>query len=277
MGYGWVRVGSDSSSTSSLFLPLSFERVPHVGSEYLDRFPSSSQLPASKDMRLSQISSSLLLILALGAQAKQESFEVKGGPSIFTPHDLVHLPQLSSSQPSPDGSHLLSSVSTQAGSILYLSSLALNSTSDPIPVTNSSSSFLWLSASSFAYLDSKTNSLLVVTVISPTILSSPKTLVTFPAPVGDLKYHSDSTTLAFTADVWEDGDLSSVVEQDEIYENRGDEGQVFDSLFVRHWDTWRGKKSSQIFLLQLQKSGEVFKASPSFQNPLSAFRLFSRA
>lgn len=227
-------------------------------------------------MRLCHFSP-LFLFLALGAQAQKETFEVRGGPSIFTPHDLVHLPRLSTSLPSPDGLHLLSSVSEQTGSTLYLSSLEPNSSSDPIPVVQGASSFLWLSASSFTYLDTKTNSLLVVKVVSPTIISPPKTLVTFPVPVGDLTYHSDSKTLAFTAEVWSDGALSTVVEQDEAYEKRGNEGQVFDSLFVRHWDTWRGPKSSQIFLLQLQKDGEVFKASHAIQNPLSEFDSMLRA
>ena len=217
---------------------------------------------------------SLVALLAIGVQANA----LVSRDSIFTPADLVELPRLSSSVPSPTGEHLLSSVSVSGkGSTLYLSSLnSSRSSSDPIAVAEGASSFVWLSPSSFSYVD-KDLRLQLVTLQDRSAshfvsLSSPTTLVTFPTAVGDLKYHSDSYTLAFTADVWPDGNLATVAEQDKAYTDRGNEGLVYDSLYVRHWDTWRGKKSSQIFLVDLKKAEgkeEGYSANAGFHAPIS--------
>lgn len=200
--------------------------------------PSSSST-TSHEMRLPV--QSLVCLVGLGASAVQASKDV------FTPHDLVNLERVSGSLPSPDGAHLLSSVSRNGkGSTLYLTSLDDSHTSTkPLAVTEGASSFVWLSSTSLAYV--KDGALHQVTVSDQRsshhllTLSSPTTLVTFPTSVGDLKYHHDSNTLAFTADVWPDGDLSTVTEQDRMYADRGNEGLVYDSLFVRHWDSESGR------------------------------------
>ena len=216
---------------------------------------------------------SLAALIALGAQAG--AFAVQTAQDVFTPHDLVNLPRLSSSHPSSDGRHLLSSVSTNGhGSTLYLSSLDKSSPwKEPIAVTEGASSFVWISETTFAYVG-KDRTLRTMTVKQSSnvlTLSTPTTLATLPTEIGDLKYHADTHTFAFTAEVWADGDLTTVAEQDRAYADRGDEGLVYDSLYVRHWDTWRGKKSSQIFFFELLKShGKVaYTASPHFVAPIS--------
>ncbi|MDA4804370.1 hypothetical protein NY486_00430, partial [Enterobacter hormaechei] len=55
-----------------------------------------------------------------------------------------------------------------------------------------------------------------------------------------IQYDAASRTLAFSAAVWtENGDFGLTAAGDKAYAGRGDTGQVYDDLFVRHWDTWR--------------------------------------
>lgn len=61
---------------------------------------------------------------------------------------------------------------------------------------------------------------------SVSIVSSPKTLLEFPTAVSGLSYEPISSTLAFNADVWQNGDLESAIEQDKAYEQRGNTAQV---------------------------------------------------
>lgn len=49
----------------------------------------------------------------------------------------------------------------------------------------------------------------------------------------DVRYHADTRTLYFTAQVWEGSTLEDVKRDDEAYENRGFDAEVFDELFIR--------------------------------------------
>lgn len=74
------------------------------------------------------------------------------------------------------------------------------------------------------------------TVVTP---KSPVHVGTFPdAHLSNFKY-SKSGALVFSAYVYEDRNLSSVREQDEKWENRGNTALVYDENFVRHWDEVR--------------------------------------
>ncbi|KAJ7189841.1 Alpha/Beta hydrolase protein [Mycena pura] len=59
--------------------------------------------------------------------------------------------------------------------------------------------------------------------------------------------------LVFSDYVYLDGDLSTVKEQDEAWENRGNSAMVFDETYERHWDTWFGPKRSSLFSVALQR------------------------
>lgn len=80
--------------------------------------------------------------------------------------------------------------------------------------------------------------------------------------ISDLKVTRTSSSkalLAFSAEVYpEDPSLDSVKKLDEKYakELDGAEVQVFDKLFVRHWDTWTAKKKKLVFYLELEKKAD---------------------
>lgn len=70
--------------------------------------------------------------------------------------------------------------------------------------------------------------------------------------------------LAFSAEVYpEDPSLDSVKELDEKYEKEldGAEVRIFDKLFIRHWDTWMGKKKKLVFYLALERKSDPVASS----------------
>ena len=91
---------------------------------------------------------------------------------------------------------------------------------------------------------------------SVTSPKSPLLVGSFPpgTTVGDFKYSKDAKRLVFSAYVYSDVDLTTVEEQNEEYENRGNTAYVYDETYERHWDTWAGPKKSSLFTVQLAKN-----------------------
>jgi hypothetical protein len=91
-----------------------------------------------------------------------------------------------------------------------------------------------------------------------TLTPQPPTLIgTFPAPsAANFRYSQSSGHLVFSSYVYPDGNLSAVREQDEAWENRGTSALVYDSTYVRHWDTWVGPKASSLFSVQLTRDAD---------------------
>lgn len=67
----------------------------------------------------------------------------------------------------------------------------------------------------------------------------------------NFRYNNQAGRLVFSDSVYEDGNLTSVLEQDEAWEARGTSAYVYDTVFVRHWDTWVGPKHSSLFSVRL--------------------------
>ena len=78
---------------------------------------------------------------------------------------------------------------------------------------------------------------------------------TFPEGVtpANFKYVPGIARLVFSAYVFSDGNLFTVKEQNEAYENRGTTALVYDETFERHWDTWNGPKRSKLFTVKIAK------------------------
>lgn len=58
-------------------------------------------------------------------------------------------------------------------------------------------------------------------------------------------------------------------ENDEAYQNRGHSAQVYDRLFVRHWDTWRGPKTQTLFSVTLKKVDGKWSLGNDYVSPLN--------
>ena len=73
-----------------------------------------------------------------------------------------------------------------------------------------------------------------------------------PLDVGSFRVASHAGRLAVTLEVFADcDDLACTVDRLDQNKNAKDSGEVFDRMFVRHWDTWSDGRISQLFALQL--------------------------
>ena len=95
---------------------------------------------------------------------------------------------------------------------------------------------------------------------APGALSTPKppTLIgSFPTTgATNFVYNPASGHLVFSAEVYEDGDLTTVNEQDKEWEERGNTAFVYDETYVRHWDTYVGPKTAVLFSAPLKVTPE---------------------
>jgi hypothetical protein len=79
----------------------------------------------------------------------------------------------------------------------------------------------------------------------------------FPtASPSNFRYAAKAGVLVFSENVYEDGDLTKVPENDEKWQNRGHTALVYDDTFERHWDTWTVPKRPSLFTVKLYKDAD---------------------
>lgn len=74
--------------------------------------------------------------------------------------------------------------------------------------------------------------------------------------------------LAFSSYVYDDEDLHAIKKHNEERANVKTTAQVYDSLYVRHWDHYVGAKHSSLFATTLQKINGVWILGTKFATPL---------
>jgi hypothetical protein len=70
------------------------------------------------------------------------------------------------------------------------------------------------------------------------------------------RYAAKAGVLVFADNVYEDGDLTKVPENDHQWQERGTTALVYDDAYERHWDTWTGPKRPSLFTVKLFKDAE---------------------
>ncbi|TYJ59027.1 hypothetical protein B9479_000015 [Cryptococcus floricola] len=217
----------------------------------------------------------------------------------FTPEHMLAAPRPAPGIASPDARHALAVVdqwdphSDHISRAVHLLALDTTATIPPISLFNTTpaaaTDFLWLSTTTLAYLNHTT--LYAYNIDLDTreegaahnqehAQRSTK-LLTFPAGINptSLQYEPTTNTLAFTGQVWADGSFTDTAFHDQTYEGRRDSAQVYDELFVRHWDTWRipGKvwTLGTVSLKGLVGKDDV-KSEIEFVNVLNGTGLFSQ-
>ncbi|GFE81319.1 peptidase S9 [Steroidobacter agaridevorans] len=85
-----------------------------------------------------------------------------------------------------------------------------------------------------------------------------------PLDVGSFHVASQAGRLAVTLEVFPDcNDLPCTVDRLKEAKNVKDSGEVYDRLFVRHWDAWSDGRISQLFVLQLSNGAATEPVSVS--------------
>jgi hypothetical protein len=72
----------------------------------------------------------------------------------------------------------------------------------------------------------------------------------------NFKFSTKASVLVFSASTYGDFDLTTVKQLDTHWENRGTSAMVYDGLFTRHWDHWRGPKKQSLFAVELTYTRE---------------------
>jgi hypothetical protein len=81
-------------------------------------------------------------------------------------------------------------------------------------------------------------------------------------------YNAQAQVVVFSADVYPDRVLSSAPAHGKEQEERSTSARVYDGTFVRHWDVWRGDKSSALFVVALKQESSGWELGNSFVCPM---------
>uniref|UniRef100_A0A0W0FUP7 Dipeptidyl-peptidase V n=1 Tax=Moniliophthora roreri TaxID=221103 RepID=A0A0W0FUP7_MONRR len=224
--------------------------------------------------------------------ATQAPFKFQEGTDVFTPKDLVELARPGAGVANQAGDLVLIPLSKysfeekQNKKTIYIAPLESTVKPYELPLAKSGEAF-WLSGTTIAHVvegENKTLDLYTINVIyipasdNGTVATlqseSPKLVGSFPANTAtNFRYSRGAGRIVFSDYVYSDGKLSTVKEQDEAWENRGNTALVYDSTFVRHWDTWVGPKTQSLFSVRLwQDPARDWHFGPDFVNLLEGTR-----
>lgn len=73
-----------------------------------------------------------------------------------------------------------------------------------------------------------------------------------PLDVGNLVLSPDGKKMAFTMEVFPNTTVEETVKKLEEIKNRKYSGQVYERIFIRHWDTWCDGRRSHIFVMPIE-------------------------
>ena len=137
-----------------------------------------------------------------------------------------------------------------------------------------SGEFFWLAQNTLAQVvesDSGSN-IYAYQIFSPKTdeNSFPALVASVPSKsASNFRYNPATGDLVFSAEVYPDGNLTTVEEQDKQWDQRGNNALVYDTAYVRHWDVWQGKKGSQLFSVKISKGQDGgWNANSDFKSPL---------
>lgn len=85
-----------------------------------------------------------------------------------------------------------------------------------------------------------------------------KRITNFPLDIEGVKLSSDNKQFAFAMSVLPSCDtLMCTVEHSKKSRNVKHTGQVYDQLFVRHWDTWKDEYRTHVFVSSMDEKGNL--------------------
>lgn len=186
---------------------------------------------------------------------------VHASKKTFTAEDLVQLQRVSSAQISPNDKSVVYVVRTtdmqadKGRTDIWLteleskisSQLTKNDAADHSPKWSSDGSTIY-----FLSTRSKSSQLWSINAKSHKL----KQVSDIPVDISSFKLSPDSKSILFSASVYPScKDLICTADKLKFESAKKTSGQVYNKMFVRHWDHWIDDKQSQLFLLKLNKQG----------------------
>jgi len=203
-------------------------------------------------MKLRQALLPLCLLAALPTLATARGFDVR---------DMVALDRVSSPTLSPDGGVLVFSKrvmdanKTKASNSLWRRDLRTRDLAPPKQISpegwNVNSPAFSADGRTVYFLSAKNGSQQLYAM--PSEGGTPRQLTDFAVDVDGFKLSPQGDRIVFSAGVFQDcgSDLACTKKKLDAEENSKASGKVFDSLFVRHWDTWNDGRRNTLFVAPL--------------------------
>jgi dipeptidyl aminopeptidase/acylaminoacyl peptidase len=197
----------------------------------------------------------LCLLAALPTLAAARGFDVR---------DMVSLDRVSAPTLSPDGGVLVFSKrvmdanKTKASNSLWRRDLRTRDMAPPKQISpegwNVNSPAFSRDGQTLYFLSAKNGSQQLYAM--PAEGGAPRQLTDFPVDVDSFKLSPQGDRIAFSAGVFQDcvSDLACSKKKLDALEAGKATGKVFDSLFVRHWDTWNDGRRNTLFVAPLPKA-----------------------
>ncbi|KAK7048493.1 dipeptidyl-peptidase 5 [Favolaschia claudopus] len=197
------------------------------------------------------------------------NFALKEGADIFSPKNLVELGRPGAGVANEAGDLVLVPFSKYSfkdkknSKSIFLAPLESTIKPFEIPFAKGGEAF-WIDSRTIAHaveddgnIDLYAVDLKFETNSDAVSAEAPQLIGSFPTTTAtNFQYSAKTSTLVFSDNVHADGNLSTVKEQDEAWENRGNTAMVYDETYERHWDAWIGPKSSSLFSVQLARGSD---------------------
>jgi len=193
----------------------------------------------------------LCLLTAMPSLAATRGLDVR---------DMIALDRVSSPLLTADGGNVIFAkrvvgTDSKASTGLYIRNLRTRDLAPPKPLTpagwNVNSAALSADGQTVYFLSAKNGSQQLYA--QPTTGGTPRQLTDFPVDVDSFHVSPQGDRVAFSSGVFQDcgSDLACTSKKLDAHKARKNTGEVFDSLFVRHWDTWADGRRNTLFVAPL--------------------------
>ncbi|WP_313244723.1 S9 family peptidase [Stenotrophomonas rhizophila] len=193
----------------------------------------------------------LCLLTALPSLAATRGLDVR---------DMIALDRVSSPLLTADGGNVVFAkrvvgADSKASTGLFIRNLRTRDAAPPKPLTpagwNVNSAALSADGQSVYFLSAKGGSQQLY--VQPISGGTPRQLTDFPVDVDSFHISPQGDRVAFSSGVFQDcgSDLACTSKKLDAHKARKNTGEVFDNLFVRHWDTWADGRRNTLFVAPL--------------------------
>jgi len=200
------------------------------------------------------------LALGLGANA------FAAAPHPFTAHDLVMMDRVVDPQISPDGKQVAYQLretdyaANKGVNSLWLLSLADNN-AQPQRLTDTSADAntpRWSADGKSIYYLAKGGDAVQVWRLTAEHKSAPQQVTRLPIDVNNFKLSADGKQIVISLDAFADcSNLACTKQRLDAKAANKASGNVYDKLFVRHWDTWSDGRRSQLYIARFTPDGNI--------------------
>ncbi|OFS91578.1 peptidase S9 [Stenotrophomonas sp. HMSC10F06] len=193
----------------------------------------------------------LCLLTAMPSLAATRGLDVR---------DMIALDRVSSPLLTADGGNVIFAkrvvgTDSKASTGLYIRNLRTRDLAPPKPLTpagwNVNSAALSADGQTVYFLSAKSGSQQLYA--QPATGGTPRQLTDFPVDVDSFHVSPQGDRVAFSSGVFQDcgSDLACTSKKLDAHKARKNTGEVFDNLFVRHWDTWADGRRNTLFVAPL--------------------------